>query len=556
MSNNKRLRQACTGINGGGPHLGKAKHANRQCTWHVCPVCCCTQREATGAKCYTHESGECAKVTPSTQPFLQTVLDTADERGLITQETTNGDSAIADVTVADLLGPAPPVHPLVISSTAMCTYHLNRSKEDKARRATEAAEASCDRNISISLWMTAESEPIPFLFAPKSIKQYSISECEALMIFLQAQDPNWNKLLRVYDVKADRWNITLVGTSIPMTTPLREALVCLTNVDPKMCLGMAELQVRLVPAARTSLKSVVDSLRATPTPNSKRVSTSFVLSPSSHKSATMYSSSESSPTPQITYLGSIQRPGAGQMSSCYGKRQPPPTVIIHDEEATTLEPLPHTPEPLPHKEARRPNFSRNILNDISSSVPPCITHPTQTAQANALYDYMSDLPDIDEVFSNAQSTNQINSISTPNPDFNITEGATTEVPSPAAIPAGLTPSPSPSPQPAATAEVVASTSTRRSKNTGLWPPPDMPMRKMTQWHLAHTTKSGKREIWESFFSPAYKWDRTAMYRYIQWINKVSKDRWADWYEECEREQVEATSEAARKTFASELEAAG
>ncbi|EGG03452.1 uncharacterized protein MELLADRAFT_72562 [Melampsora larici-populina 98AG31] len=326
-----------------------------------------------------------------------------------------------------------------------------------------------------------------------------------------------------------------------MTTPLREALVCLTNVEPKLCHGMAELQVCLVPAVRTSLKSVVDSLRATPTSNRVPHSPSLAFRSNSQGSSTTYNTTESSPSPEIKYLGRNESPGDGQTSryqSRRGRRQTPPTVVIEDKEDTP-----------PKIASRCPIFSHNILNDITSPEPPSIILPTR--QANNFLDSMSDLPDVD---GDEPHTSQNNIRSTSISDLNRHEGVNTYVPPPAGNNEDITPDSSPLPLPAPT-EDEAPNPKRRSKKTGLWPPSDMPMKTMTQWHLAHTSQTGKKEVWDSFFAPAYKWDRTAMFRYIRWINKVSKDRWADWYEQCERDQVEATFDAARKTFASELESA-
>ncbi|EGG06801.1 uncharacterized protein MELLADRAFT_86203 [Melampsora larici-populina 98AG31] len=150
MEDPKRTRLPCAGIHDVRPHVGKGKPGNRKCTWQVCPDCCRPQRAATGTQCYTHESAERAKasVVPNTQPFLDSVIESA--------ASTSTQAAIdaqilpeIEVDQSQLLGPPPPLHPLALTPATMCIYHLNRSKKEEAKRAKEAAEASCDKNISI-----------------------------------------------------------------------------------------------------------------------------------------------------------------------------------------------------------------------------------------------------------------------------------------------------------------------------------------------------------------------------------------------------------------------
>ncbi|EGG00700.1 uncharacterized protein MELLADRAFT_93023 [Melampsora larici-populina 98AG31] len=199
----KRSRLPCSGIIDVSAHIGPGKAGNRQCTWAACPDCCRKQRESTGLKCHTHEMGERSKiVVHNTQPFLQSVIESAGTSGVTQTSITNANPP-AKVGGSDLLGPTPPVHPLVLSPLTMRAYHLNRSNKEEYRRAAEAAEASYDKNISISLWLKAESDPVQFLFASKALKNYAISECEPLMLYVKAEVPDWNQCLRVYDVKAD-----------------------------------------------------------------------------------------------------------------------------------------------------------------------------------------------------------------------------------------------------------------------------------------------------------------------------------------------------------------
>ncbi|EGG09208.1 uncharacterized protein MELLADRAFT_96463 [Melampsora larici-populina 98AG31] len=545
MSDNKRPRVPCAGIPGVGPHLGKSKAINRLCTWEVCPgvrvltyqICCRTQRGATGNKCYTHENAERSKPAPSTQPFLQTVSETAEISGFIPIPTSNnGRLNIPNDDEADLLGPPPPVHPLVLSPATMRTYHLNRSLEEEFKRAADAAEATCDRNISITLWIKEESEPMPFLFAPKMMKQYAISECEALVAFLSSHDPHWNKCLRVYDAKSDRWNYTLITTKIPMTSTLREGLVCLTTVEPKLCNGMVDLQSRLIPG-RTKIKAIVDSLRVTPT-KPGAPGTSF-NSASSSISAWNESTDQSTPTPTPALEDEV---GKGKGKRAFlptpHRQQPPITPIFDDYKHKVSAQM----------AGRRPIFSHNILNDTHSPSP---TSPFRSQESDPP---MIDLTDVRQLSSSEIHDTEAMLSSPPPP--------TSAIPKPnhsaAAITAGSTaPSISltlPTQPPGNAASLQERRSTRRTHKTGLWPALDTPMAKMTQWHAAHLTTKGKKGVWESFFSGTHKWNHSATFRYIRWMNEVTPERWAAWFEQCERNQQETTFEVARRDFSKELDA--
>ncbi|EGG05160.1 uncharacterized protein MELLADRAFT_88262 [Melampsora larici-populina 98AG31] len=366
MPDNKRARLPCAGIDGVVTHKGKSKHSNRQCQWQACTDCCQSQRDATGSKCHTHKSGERAKnVIPNTQPFLNTVIETAETSNIgLTPATNNHDSnSSSQINDANLLGPAPPLHPLVLSPSTMRMYHLNRSNEEEAKRAVEEADARCDKNISISLWLKsykrllqAEDDPIPFMFASKSMKQFAISKCEALMIFLKTYDPHWNKLLRVYDARSDRWNFTLVETSIPMLNPLREALVCLSTVDPKLCQGLPPLQARLSPAVRSNIRATVDSLRATPiqTPNNNRIYTIQSSSGSATSSSSSYGSNNS-PMP-VASKHRKTPPNADEPT-------PLLSITIHHGANTVEEPE------IEVVAVRGPKFSCNIFNEPPSPTP-------------------------------------------------------------------------------------------------------------------------------------------------------------------------------------------
>ncbi|KAH9818974.1 hypothetical protein DFH28DRAFT_1080314 [Melampsora americana] len=510
----KRARLPCTGIVGVGPHQGKAKHANRQCPWQACTDCCRDQRVATGSKCHTHENGERAKkIAPNAQPFLNTVLETAIAEASISRNP-------QEIQEVDLLGPAPPVHPLALAPSTMRMYHLIRAKEEDATRAAEAADSSTDKNISISLWLKEDSDPISFLFALKSMKQYAISECDALMIFLKAHNPHWNSCLVVYDVRADRWNYTTVGTNIPMLTPLCEALVCLTGVDPKLCNGMHELQLRLAPAARTSVKAIVDSLRATPTKTKPAPITqiSAIASPASG-SGLSYNGGDYSPTPtpysQRTILENPTSMGA------YRALTPPSALIQHAtpyEEAEDDEVI----------STQGPKFSHNILITNQSRKTPPVTLTTSKTISASLSDtnnpqdtWFSSSPAMSESEDGDDST----SVQETNHQETTVGGA--------------------APAPTQEQPNVKKGSKRRTKKTGLWPPPEMPMQRMIEWYVKHKSTKGKKAVWESFFSPEYQFEKTAMYRYIRWINSVTTERWQEWFQHCERNNLDAVFATAK-----------
>ncbi|KAH9807937.1 hypothetical protein DFH28DRAFT_912213 [Melampsora americana] len=533
MTDSKRPRQPCTGITGVSPHLGKAKNVNRQCTWLSCPDCCRAQRAATGNKCYTHESGSRAKAIPNTQPFLQTILENAEGSMHANVHTITPETAANP----DLLGPAPPIHPLALSPSTMRTYHLNRSREEEAKREADAAAASCDRNISILLWTNATIEPIPFLFAPKLSKHYAISECEPLMMYLNATEPCWNKSLRVYNVKTDRWNITMVGTSIPMVTPLREALVTLPTVEPKDCHGMLELQTRLNPAPRTNIKHIVDSLRATPTRGSNASASPSPRSGSSHNSARQSPASDS-PADTPNSIEFIVRVPSSSPSIDF-----PDTVNNHTAMAE--------PDTLP--EHRGPIFQHNIFNkEPTTSLTAPGHHITRSSQA------VIDLTENERASPKKQPNDSVIMVL---PASDISPGCNDSSDnhagsSPSPQPPNTTAPPTTGTKKKAPAGKRSTKSKRRTKDTGLWPTPSMPMRRLTEWHSIHVSTKGKQEVWEQFFSPEFKWNRTAMFRYIRWINEVTAERWEAWFKHCERNAVEAIFGTARLHFASELEAVG
>ncbi|KAH9809259.1 hypothetical protein DFH28DRAFT_905954 [Melampsora americana] len=529
MPDAKRSRVACAGIPGVGPHLGKYKTANRQCTWECCPECCRAQRIATGTKCYTHENGERAKKPPTLQPFLQTVRDTAEGSGLTQEE-----DILNDVTGSDLGGSAPPVQPLQFSPSAVRTYHLNQTRDEEAKREAEAAEASCDRNISISLWLKEESDPLSFLFAPKSMKQYCISECEAMMLFLNATETQWNKCLWVYDVKGDRWNVTLVGTPIPMLTPIREALVCLMSVEPKSCYRMIELQSRLTPSA-TNMKGLIDSLRATPR----------TVAPTTCVPASAVSSSQSSvdtPSPSAPTTLATRKVKGGSFSSQLDLTSSfPAQPYINVSKDDDYDPVEK------ERRERGPKFSHNIFNDPNTS-------SDHSPASSIIF-----LNAVDEGTLEAGTFNtprgQINSSNnSPGSSIVFLTGVNEGTTDAGALDIGVRSSLH---TPKDTKGVLEESKpkTRRTWKTGLWPPSDMPMQRLIEWHSAHTTGKGKKEVWERFFAPDYTFNKLAMFRYIRWINQMRTEEWEEWFKQCERDQIEPTFETAksRKHFGTQLD---
>ncbi|EGG08072.1 uncharacterized protein MELLADRAFT_85189 [Melampsora larici-populina 98AG31] len=541
MAEPKRTRLPCEGIHGISTHTGKSKPGNRKCTWQVCPDCCRPQREATGTQCYTHESAERAKATvvPNTQPFLETVLESAasgSTQATIQATLAESNTQRNEVDQSQLLGPAPPLHPLALSPATMRFYHLNRSQEEEAKRAEEAAEASCDKNISISLWFKADSDPISFMFASKSMKQYAISECEALIMFIKATDPHWNQCLRVYDVKADRWNISLVGTSIPMVTPLREALVCMTTVeDPKLCRGLTDLQERLVPVNRTSIRSTLDLLRTTPTnhqytPGSISARSSSVVS---SVSSQQYSTPEMTP---VNIKEVNKRQARNTSLSAYPiTKSPLASAMNHASEnaiaVPDAQPVINVINP-----GTGPKFSRNIFNDNEPDSPPTQQTP------NFFSSPITDLTGPDK-----QLANHINQSDYESDRSDSSRRGEETRPS-------MT-GPPPPPQPVDTEPPTfrkKSKAKRRTRKTGLWPPPELPMKRMINWHAKHLSTPGKKQVWNDFFAADHDWNRTAMYRYIRWITIVTEERWDEWFRECKRNHVDTTFASAKLSFGEEL----
>ncbi|EGG07576.1 uncharacterized protein MELLADRAFT_71608 [Melampsora larici-populina 98AG31] len=544
MTEPKRSRLPCAGIHGVSTHVGKGKPGNRKCTWQVCPDCCRPQRIATGTTCYTHETAERAKATvvPNTQPFLKSVIEAAGSSGNLASPMESNMQESENVQSQSLLVPPPPMHPLALSRSTMRLYHLNRSNEEEAKRAEEAAEASCDKNISISLWLKADSDPIPFLFASKSMKHFAISECEPLMLFIKASEPHWNQCLRVYDVKADRWNVALVGTSIPMLTPIREALVCMTSVEPKLCCGLKELQERLVPTCML-LKHTLELLRATPartpTPTKRGPSASNLARSSSVSTESSYNCTPHSSTPEFTPVQLGKNKDLKDKSKRHTDRvdkSPRISPQYSSNSSSGDEPNPFE-EPQVVIPPRGPRFSRNIFNEPKSNPEINSTQHANDNSLSPIIDLTDNLPT--DSFQNGNLDGNSETISD-QVDSGFFQGSTPRQPRPPQQPLDDQP------------DIVGVKSKRRTRKTGLWPPPDMSMQVMIQWHLKHLTTKGKRQVWESFFSPPYMWDRTAMYRYIRWITIVTEARWEEWFAKCTREQVSPTFATAKFSFSGEL----